>query len=398
MKSPQRPNDETGPAIARAPKRILVVQTNRLGDCILSIPAVRALRHHYPTAHIDLLYNATHVSAVFEHVPEVDGVIAWGPYAQHAGVAGRLRLWNEIRRGRYDAAVCLYAHPTPLWALWAARIPMRISRHTVNLRRHYIGAALCNAVVIQDRDELRKHEAEYNLDLLEPLGVHGAAGEGSFSVPVATREEVDGLLLRAGVAPSSRLAVLHPGNGRKRPIWPPERFAAVGDALAAAGAHVVITGGPEDGDLPLRLQDLMRAPTASLGGQLSVPALAAVLERAAVFVSVDTGPMHLAAALGVPVVALFGQWRQRSVYARWHPYGSDFIPVFSRRSCPGCEAMHCVPQAGTAPCMSDIPASAVRDAALALLARTPHPDLVVWRSNVTEFPEATSDSAGPRPR
>jgi ADP-heptose:LPS heptosyltransferase len=394
MKIAHYPNDEA-PLPAHPPDRMLVVQTNRLGDCVLSTPALRALRVRYPDARLDVLYNATRVSGVFDHVPEVDRTIAWEPYGRHAGISGRLRLWNEIRRGRYDAAVCLYAHPCALWAVWAARVPLRISRHTVNLRRHYIGAALCNAVIHQDRDEAGRHEAEYNADLLRAMDVRGAPVEPSFRVPEAAHREADALLHRAGIASGSRLAVLHPGSGRNRPIWPLERFAAVGDALAAAGARVVITGGPEDADLPRRLQSLMNAPAVSLGGQLTIPTLAAVLERAAVFVSVDTGPMHLAAALGTPVAALFGQWRQRSAYARWRPFGSDFIPVFAHRSCPGCDAMHCVPQEGAAPCMSDIPAIEVRDAALALLNHAPHRGLVSWRSADDEAC-ATSSSVGPR--
>ena len=358
--------------------RLLVVQTSRLGDCILATPALQLLRESYPEARLDVL---------------------WEPRSVHARVLGRARLYREIRANNYDTAIFLYGSPSPVWAAFAARIPRRISRHTLNMGPHYAGRYLCNIVVHQDRNLCERHEAEYDMDLLAPLGIRPRHVRPYYPVADDDRVSVRDVLTSHGVASGERLVILHAGSSPRRSRWPASRFAVVGDALSAQGARVVLTGSAEDGDRPERVAEAMRAPSVNLSRQLTLSQLAALMERASLFVGLDTGPMHIAAAFGVPVVVLLPQQIQPRLHGRWYPYGSDYIPVRGLAVCDGCDAAQCVrhPEDGEPACTASLRVEPVIDAATALLAGTDHPDLVRWQQEVIPSPAPAYREAVVRP-
>jgi heptosyltransferase-3 len=132
----------------------------------------------------------------------------------------------------------------------------------------------------------------------------------------------------------------------------------------------------------------MRAPSVNLSQRLTLSQLAALMERAALFVGLDTGPMHIAAAFGVPVVVLLPQRSQQSVHGRWYPYGSDYIALRGTASCEGCVASQCVrhTQDEELACTASLPVESVVDAATALLAGADHPGLVRWREESVPAP------------
>lgn len=343
---------------------------------------------------MDVLHRQPFGAGIFDRLAAVDTTIRYEPHGAHRGLWGRLRLFRTLRARRYDAAIFLYSSPSPFWAAFLARVPLRISRHTANRSGVYPGSYLCNCVVRQDRNRAERHEVEYNMDMLAPLGIAPVRTAPLLPVSGAEEAEVAALLLGSGVGPAERVAVIHPGASERRVRWPAASYAAVGDALSQRGAAVVLTGGPADGSLGARTAAAMRRPAVDLSHRLSLPHLCALMKRAALYVGVDSGPMHIAAAFGTPVALLLPQFQHRAVYRRWYPYGSDHIPVPASVTCEGCVAGRCLPRAPgeRTPCATAILLGEVAEAAVALLEGSPHPRIVRWHEPTLPQPPLSAAS------
>lgn len=280
-------------------QRIAVLRPNAIGDYMFTLPALAALRAAYPSAHIVLLGKRWHVDFVGARPGPVDEVIAV-PAARGIGAppdaaqddAGVDAFVAAMRERRFDLAMQLYGggrHSNPFMRRLGARVTVGLRAADAEPLDHWIAY-----------DTWRNER----LRLLEVVGLAGAP-----PVDLAPRIAVtaeDRSALQAGVdLPDAPLAVLQPGASDSRRHWPAERFAAVGDALAGLGAQVAINGSADEQGLAAQVASAMRAPSLDLSGRLSVSALAALLARSHVVVSNDTGPLHLAQAVGTPTVGIF---------------------------------------------------------------------------------------------
>ena len=313
-------------------KRVLVRGPNWIGDAVMCEPAIAALRRLFPHAELTLLVKPA-VAELFTGHPAVSQILVYEDRGQHAGLAGKWRLANELRRCRFDLAILFQnAFEAALLAFFAG-IPRRYGYATDGRR-----LLLSDPVPRPGRGAI-SHQVEYYLGMLRPLGCEEQA------VPprlVLAREEEAAMakrLAESGVKSTDLLIGLNPGStygGAKR--WLPERFAETADRLAGQfNATVLIVGARGEEALAQAIAEQIRARTVVLSGKTSVRELMAAVKRCAVFVTNDTGPMHVAAAFGVPVVAVFGptDWRTTA------PFGTDHALVRQPVDCSPCLLREC---------------------------------------------------------
>jgi len=304
------------------PRRILVVKLFALGDMLNITPALRALRERYPEAQIDVL--ATRGGAVgLQRSPFVDDVFIFdkslfdsvgGSLSPRALLVG-LRFALELRRRRYDTLVLLH-HLVTAWgtikylalALWSG------AATRVGLDNGH-GWFLTHRV--RDRGFGAIDERRYWLAGVAALEARSDDDRPHFTVTESDRAAGGRLL--AEVSGTGPLVAIHPTNGTYAAgrAWPPERFAAVADQLAREwGARIVLVG-TETAAIG-RVAALMATPPLDLAGRTDLPTLAGTLGHAALLIGNDSSVAHLAAALGVPVLALFGPSNDRA----WAPWGA----------------------------------------------------------------------------
>ena len=276
-------------------KRILVRGTNWIGDAVMTTPALNALRSHYPNAEIVMLANPL-VAELFQFHPSVDRVIIYDRKGYHRGVAGFIRMIKEIRCNHFDAAILFQnAIEAALLAICSG-VPRRAG-YTTDGRR----LLLNYPVTVTAADKLM-HHTDYYCQLLQRLGVN----DGDAQLCLACTE--DEQLWAASVLESDNVIAINPGaayGSAKR--WLPERFAEVADTLASRyGAKIVLTGGPSEKEIGCDIAAAMSAPSINMVGKTSVRQMMALLAHSRLLVSNDSGPMHVASAFSVPIVAVFG--------------------------------------------------------------------------------------------
>jgi heptosyltransferase-2 len=290
-------------------ERILIRGTNWVGDAVMSIPALREARRLFPKARISLLVRPW-VRDVYASVEFIDEILDYDKQGIHRGWRGRRRLVADLKRARFDLALLLQNAFEAAFLAWLARIPLRIG-----YARDGRGFLLTHSCRIHP--ELRaEHQAYYYLNILAEAGLSeprpwrrkDPAINIRIGVRDSDRESVSRLLGAEGVGGDQPLVGLNPGayyGGAKR--WIPDRYARVADALADKyGVRIVIVGSA--GELPFAQEiarQMSRAP-AILSGKTTLGQLMAVIKRCELLITNDSGPMHLAAALDTPQIAIFG--------------------------------------------------------------------------------------------
>jgi len=327
-----------GAAVTKNPvQRILVRGPNWLGDAVMCEPALRSLKRLFPQASITLLVKPS-VAGLFEQHPSVDRLMLYEDTRRHAGLSGKWRLAGELRRGGFDLAV-LFQNAFEAALLTAvAGIPRRYGYatdgRTVLLSEPVAKPARLKAV----------HQVEYYWDMLKPLGLTGEPVSPELVVSPDEEDAVAERLKQGGITTQDVLIGVNPGStygGAKR--WFPERFADTAERLcrrlneSGRGAAVVLLGAKGEEPLGRAIASHLTAPTAVLSGSTTIRELMAATKRCALLVTNDTGPMHIAAAFGVPVVAIFGptDWRTTS------PFGVTHALVRHPVECAPCMLREC---------------------------------------------------------
>ena len=295
------------------PRRILVIRTDLLGDVVMTLPTIAALRRTYPAAQLDLVVLPAN-AALLRDQPGIDHLITCDPNAWigdcltregRAKVGATLR---QLRATRYDLAVSVCGD----WASIVARLSG--ARRRVGFAGEAYAHFLTDAVPGR-RFTLGMHEIDYGLRLAERAGAMPLAEDDPLRLPQlqvseAARDRVQALLMAAGVRPGQPVVALHAGSGNgaaKR--WPLPYWARLADQLCDADdTAVILIGAPGDKPLAQGVQRRMRQPARALDltGQTTLPELAALLQACAVIVTGDSGPLHVAEAVGARVVALHG--------------------------------------------------------------------------------------------
>jgi heptosyltransferase-1 len=306
---------------------IAIVKLSSLGDVVHALPVAGAIRARLPGARLAWIVERREAAVLRGH-PALSEVIpvdtrGWrrcrSPVAA-ARVAGELaELMRHLAAARFDVALDLQGLIKSGLLAAATRAPLRIGFAASHCREP-LAALFANHRVTPPA--ARRHVVEQYLALAEPLGVTGERVEFPLPADADAESGVDAFLATAGLKAGNRLVVLNPGAGRADKRWPGERFRALAGRLVAdAGAAVVVVWGPTELELARAIASGEPSERVVLAPPTDLDALIAVLRRASVVVAGDTGPLHLAAALGVPCVGLYGPtsperngpWRQRAL-------------------------------------------------------------------------------------
>lgn len=312
-------------------RRILVRGVNWVGDAVLTVPALEALAHRFPRAEITLLAKPW-VRGVFAGQAAVKRIIEYRSGDAHRGLTGRWRLARELRQERFDLAVVFPNSLDAVLVPWLASIPRRVGYSTGG-RRWLLTHPVVGAAATPGQ-----HQVERYLDIVRALGGEGAASPRLVATTEA-RQRGRRLLEDHGVDPADLVVAVNPGSvfGRAK-RWPTERFAAVADGLVdRRGARIALIGSEQERPILEQVAAGMRRAAVNLGGRTDLEAVVALLERASLLLTNDTGAMHIAAALGTPVLAVFGPTDVRTT----GPLGTHSRIVRERVPCSPCLLREC---------------------------------------------------------
>ncbi len=350
-----------------AATRVLVVRLDGMGDVLMTTPALRAVRQSRPGRHVTLLTSPAG-AAVAALVPEVDEVIVyqapWMKAADAADAGASLELVARLRAGGFDAAIiCTVYSQSPLPAAllcYLAGIPLRLAHCRENPYH-----LLTDWVAEREPEQVIRHEVRRQLDLVATVGYRTADERLSLRVPAEARARVLRLLADQRLNPERMWLVIHPGATAPSRRYPLELYAQVARRLTVDyGWQVVLTGSEAERGLVQRLRAAMGVPSFSLAGRLALPELAALIQLAPLLITNNTGPAHIAAAVGTPVVDLYALTNPQHT-----PWGVPARVLFHDVPCRHCYKSVC-PQ-GHHDCLRRVHPDAVVTAAAELVAETP---------------------------
>ncbi len=305
--------------------RIAIIKLSSLGDVVHALPVAHALRRALPSAHLTWVVEAREYAILRDH-PDLDAVVPvdtrlwrkliWRPAGarQVLGKVGRLR--ERIRRASFDVAIDLQGLLKSGLLTAYTGAPLRIGFSAGRCRERWNALFTNRRVTPPDS---ARHVVEQYLALLAPLGIE--PGPAEFHVPVraAAERRIEEFLVKEGVKPGDRLVAINPGAGHPQKRWSVARFGALAERLTTeAGARLLLLWGPDEAHMAREISLALPGHSALLAPPTDLGELVALLKRCRLMIANDTGPLHLAAALGTPSLGLYGPTRA----ARNGPYGA----------------------------------------------------------------------------
>jgi heptosyltransferase-2 len=269
------------------------------------------LRKRFPDAFLGILLNR-YAAELVSGNPQANEILL---YDDARGLIAFNSMLQTIRSKAFDIAIVVHPTPRLAWLVFRAGIPIRIGTGY----RYY--SLLFNRRVYEHRKDAKRHELEYNLNLLKELDCT-IEGEPEFSItiPAAVEAKVEEMFTQLRIDREKELVVIHPCTGGSAREWPTGRFGALAARIQdERGSQILVTGAKGDERKVAEVLIGTKGKAIPLVGRLTLKELAAVIKRANLFVSNSTGPMHIAVAMGTPVVSMFPQITAMSA-ARWGPY------------------------------------------------------------------------------
>jgi ADP-heptose:LPS heptosyltransferase len=314
-------------------KNILAIRPDAIGDCVLMLPALAALKKHLPHARITILARElTH--DLFLNNPNVDEIII-DEFAEKKikSLKDFRNYVKTIKSKNFDVAIHFFNEPNYALLTFLAQIKYRIGDPSKPLV-----AWLYNIKVFQNWRNILKHEVLQNMRLLEPLGIQDPNPRPAIGVDPSSLKRVEDLLAGYGISPRDKIAGMHLSTGKGNKPWKAEYFGEIANYLTNQhGFKVIATGEEKDKELIALAQKNAKGKIIDLSTKTTLKELIALTSKYSLFVGVDTGPYHIAAALGVPTVSIFTS--KFSLPLRWAPWGTRHVIVRKRASCP----LFCLP-------------------------------------------------------
>ncbi|MFC1621606.1 lipopolysaccharide heptosyltransferase II [Candidatus Omnitrophota bacterium] len=307
--------------------RILIIRTDRIGDVVLSTPVITAARKAFPEAYIAMMVSSQ-AKEIVRGNPYINEVIVY----DKKGIFHALRFANWIKQKKFDLALILHSTKRVNIIAFLAKIQKR-----VGYARGKMDFLLTNKLEYRKR-LAEKHEAEYSLDVLRSMDIKAEMSPLVVPVNKENEKHIDEL----GLKEEERVIVIHPGASHSSKIWPAEKFAKTADILIGKfGARVVLISGPEQVKIGESVKSLMQNKPMFLCGKTSVGDLAALFKRACLFISNDSGPVHIACAIGIPVISIFSRNERGLSPKRWGPLGTKTAVLHKDVGCAECLAHNC---------------------------------------------------------
>jgi heptosyltransferase-1 len=362
--------------------KILLIKLSAVGDVVHTLPVLNKLRRRYPNAQIDWLVTPA-IGELLQHHPALHNVIDFmrdtsaPPWAWPA-LKSYVQLAAKLRPIGYDMVIDLHGQSRSAFLSFATGAPVRIGfdkqrasvwansrKVTDNFRKHSWQGAREGAWLFYTHHiplpTLDVHVIDHYLSVGKLLGFDVSPADFSFRIPQAALDRVDALLRKHGIA-NKQFVVIAPRGNWETKRWPDEKSAAVARHFLQRGYAVVAVGAPRERDVGANIARL--APgVVDLTGETSISELAALIARGAICVAHDSGPMHLAVALGRPVVGLFGP--SDTIWAG--PYHRENAVVRADLPCSPCYLRRLDRCPHGHACMTDLPTQAVIERAESVL-------------------------------
>ena len=354
--------------------RILLIRLREIGDVVFTTPAIRGLRQHFPDAHITYIVEPA-AAPVVANNPHLNDVIVSPGRRGLSGFRDDLALASRLRAARYDLVIDFHSGPRSSLITWLSRAPQRVGYDVPGRGWMY------TTRVARPREIRPRHAVENQWDLLTAIGI--AAPDRNHTpaeMPIDTRaaDAVDQRLATFGVNQGDEVIVLHVSAGNPFRRWPLDAFASLIAMLVRQhpDRRVIVVSGPSEKDAAAHAIEQAQAHLdAAAGarvlacGEFTLDELRALMDRAALYIGGDSGPMHIASTSTVPIVGLYGPtlpvrsepWRA----LQWPSEAADVDGL----PCRPCDQRTCIP--GDFRCLTWLKPEQVLDAAERALARGP---------------------------
>lgn len=337
-------------------KKLLIRSTNWIGDAIMTTPAVRAIRKNFPDTKISILAKPW-VAPIFENSPHVDHVLIYDAAGKHWGFTGKVRLSRNLKQYDFDAAILLQNAFEAAFITFLAGIPCRIGYNT-DVR----GLLLTHSVPLAPGIK-KVHQTKYYQGILHGVGLQADGHDLNLVVGKTYQQRAKKILQQHDILQEDRLAGINPsatyGPAKQ---WPPERYARLSDKIHEVfGMRTLLFGGPGDMNLGSEISQMMQYPTVNLCGKTDLGEAMALIQQCGLFITNDSGLMHIAAAIDIPLIAIFGSTNPITT----GPLGSGSRVVQIPTNCSPCYKPEC--QEGHFKCMTQIDVDTVFRVATELL-------------------------------
>ncbi len=299
--------------------KILLIRLSSLGDIVLTTPAIRAVRANFPNAHIAMLV-AKQSADILRENPHLNEIITFDRLAKDKDTGEMWRVVRLLRERKFTLAIDLQRK-------FRTEILMYFSGATERVGK----GRLCTVRVPEQGN---KHATEHYFDILHAVGIPAEDQKLELFLTESERRDAVQRLKTAGIVAGKLKVGLFPGAGWKLREWMPERFAAIGNRLVEHfNADVLIFGGQQESELVQKVANLMEMPAIPFAGNLQMRQLAACIEQCDLFLTNDTGPMHIAAGVGTRTVSLFGPGN----HIRFQPLGVEHQIIRHDVPCSPCK-------------------------------------------------------------
>ncbi len=344
-------------------ERLLIRGTNWIGDVVMTLPALAAIRARWPQARISVLAKPW-VADVYRLSPDIDEVIVFEESGRHAKARGKIRLAGELRQKRFDCAILLQNAIEAAIIATLAGIPRRAGYNSD-------GRGLLLTHSVRRTEAIRRvHQIDYYLEMARALGCPPVTREALLQPGGEYGALAEALFSRFGIAANIPMIGVSPGAAygpAKR--WFPERFAAVADALIEEyHAQAIVFGSGGDRPSAAEVQKNSRHRLIDISGKTNLREAIALISRCSVFISNDSGLMHVSGALGVPTVAIFGSTNPTTT----SPAGQKSVVIHHDVACSPCLKPVCPTDFQ---CMKLITAAEVAETARRLLQEASAPEV-----------------------
>ncbi len=280
-------------------KRILVFNVNWLGDVLFSTPAFKALREAYPKAHIACIVHPR-AKEILEGNPNIDEIILFDEKVKDKHLLSKFKFISGLQKKKFDTVYLFHRSFTRLMLMVMASIPNRIGYKAKKRSSLFLTKKI-------PLPKAKIHRVEYFLNIIRAGGIPCPDMNYEFFIDSQSRKRIKLMLDNAGIKKEDFPVVLNPGGNWLLKRWVPERFIELANALIRDfNAKIIISGSEKDVALAESIAAKLTQKPLIACGKTTLKELGALLEASSLFISADSGPMHIAASLGVPVLALFG--------------------------------------------------------------------------------------------
>lgn len=279
-------------------KRILVVNVNWLGDVIFSAPIFKALKESYPEVRISCL-AVPGVKEVLESIPDIDEIIVYDERAHRWNLLAKLGLVWKLRRRHFDAAFLLHRSLTRALLVYFAGIPQRVGYDAKGR-----GRFLTHRTEPLDG---QVHRSGYYLNIIESYGIKVNDRQCQLKTSSEAEEDIKKILESKGIREDDHIIIINPGGNWNLKRWPPENFSRlISGLLERFNVKIIVSGAKKDVSFVKKINSLTSNEAINLTGKTNLKQLMALMKKADLVISGDSGPLHIANSVGTKVVGLFG--------------------------------------------------------------------------------------------